>query len=48
MLILKHENVLCLEKVIKERKVYFDAKAKLHLLNYLRERNDNNPALLLH
>ena len=30
----------------KERKVYFDAKAKLHLQNYLRTRNDDNPALL--
>lgn len=27
----------------KERKVYFDAKAKLHLLNYLNKRNDDNP-----
>lgn len=31
----------------KERKVYFDAKAKLHLLNYLTERKDNNPALFV-
>lgn len=31
----------------KERKVYFDAKAKLHLLNYLDERNDDNPALFV-
>lgn len=31
----------------KERKVYFDAKAKLHLLNYLSERTDNNPALFV-
>lgn len=31
----------------KERKVYFDAKAKLHLLNYLSTRNDNNPALFV-
>ena len=29
----------------KERKVYFDAKAKLHLQDYLNERNDDNPAL---
>lgn len=29
----------------KERKVYFDAKAKLHLLNYIKSRNDDNPAL---
>ena len=31
----------------KERKVYFDAKAKLHLLNYLRKRDDDNPALFV-
>lgn len=31
----------------KERKVYFDAKAKLHLQNYLRTRNDDNPALFV-
>ena len=31
----------------KERKVYFDAKAKLHLQNYLNKRNDNNPALFV-
>lgn len=31
----------------KERKVYFDAKAKLHLLNYLSTRNDDNPAFFV-
>lgn len=31
----------------KERRVYFDAKAKLHLQNYLKERNDTNPALFV-
>ncbi len=31
----------------KERKVYFDAKAKLHLMAYLKSRNDNNPALFV-
>ena len=31
----------------KERRVYFDAKAKLHLVSYLKERNDNNPALFV-
>ena len=31
----------------KERKVYFDAKAKLHLQNYLNERTDTNPALFV-
>lgn len=30
-----------------ERVVYFDARAKIHLLNYLNERDDNNPALFV-
>jgi len=29
----------------KERKVYFDARAKIHLQNYLDSRTDTNPAL---
>lgn len=31
----------------KERKVYFDAKTKIHLKNYLSSRNDDNPALFV-
>lgn len=31
----------------KERKVYFDAKAKLHLQRYLESRTDENPALFV-
>ena len=31
----------------KERKVYFDAKAKIHLQQYLSNRMDNNPALFV-
>ena len=31
----------------KERKVYFDAKAKLHLQNYIDNRNDDNAALFV-
>ena len=31
----------------KERKVYFDAKAKLHLKEYIGLREDNNPALFV-
>ena len=31
----------------KERKVYFDAKAKLHLQEYLNHRDDTNPALFV-
>ncbi len=31
----------------KERLVYFDAKAKMHLLEYLKSRKDENPALFV-
>ena len=31
----------------KERIVYFDARAKIHLQNYLQSRIDNNPALFV-
>ena len=31
----------------KERKVYFDAKAKLHLQTYIKQRKDDNPALFV-
>lgn len=31
----------------KERKVYFDAKAKLHLQDYINSRKDKNPALFV-
>jgi len=31
----------------KERPVYFDARTKIHLQNYLNERKDNNPALFV-
>lgn len=31
----------------KERRVYFDAKAKLHLQNYIDSRSDDNPALFV-
>lgn len=31
----------------KERRVYFDAKAKLHLQNYINSRIDTNPALFV-
>ena len=31
----------------KERKVYFDARTKLHIQNYLSERKDSNPALFV-
>lgn len=31
----------------KERRVYFDAKTKIHLKEYLESRNDDNPALIV-
>ena len=31
----------------KERKVYFDARTKIHLQRYLASRTDNNPALFV-
>lgn len=31
----------------KERMVYFDARTKIHVQNYLQERSDNNPALFV-
>ena len=31
----------------KQRKVYFDAKAKIHLQSYLRRRSDSNPSLFV-
>lgn len=31
----------------KERRVYFDAKSKIHIQNYLRSRTDDNPALFV-
>lgn len=38
---------IVLGKGDKERKVYFDAKAKIHLQEYLDTRSDNNDALLV-
>ena len=31
----------------KERPVYFDARTKIHLTNYIKSRNDDNPALFV-
>ena len=31
----------------KERRVYFDAKSKIHFINYLKSRIDDNPALFV-
>ena len=38
---------IVLGKGDKERPVYFDARTKLHLQNYLASRMDNNPALFV-
>lgn len=38
---------IVLGKGDKERVVYFDAKSKLHLINYLKSRKDDNPALFV-
>lgn len=43
------ENRECIVfgKGSKERPVYFDARTKIHLKNYLESRNDDNPALFV-
>lgn len=43
------ENRECIVfgKGSKERPVYFDARTKIHLSNYLESRKDNNPALFV-
>ncbi len=38
---------IVLGKGNKERKVYFDARTKIHLKQYLDEREDDNPALIV-
>ena len=43
----EHRECIVLGKGNKERKVYFDAKAKIHLQDYLRERVDDNDALFV-
>ena len=42
-----NRECVVLGKGNKQRKVYFDARAKIHLQNYLRSRTDANPALFL-
>lgn len=41
------QECVVLGKGDKERIVYFDARAKVHLQNYLQSRQDNNPALFV-
>lgn len=43
----EERECIVLGKGDKERKVYFDAKSKIHLLQYLSTRTDNNPALFV-
>lgn len=42
-----NRECVVLGKGNKQRKVYFDARAKVHLQNYLRARTDDNPALFV-
>lgn len=43
----ENQECVVLGKGDKERIVYFDARAKLHLQNYLNSRKDDNPALFV-
>ena len=54
MVLLNREDIdfverecVVLGKGDKERMVYFDARTKIHLQNYLRSRTDSNPALFV-
>lgn len=42
-----NRECIVLGKGNKQRKVYFDARTKIHLQRYLSERNDDNPALFV-
>lgn len=42
-----NKECLVFGKGNKQRKVYFDAKTKIHLQQYLKSRNDNNTALFV-
>lgn len=44
---LRERECLVLGKGNKQRPVYFDARTKLHLTNYLSARTDENPALFV-
>lgn len=43
----EERECVVLGKGDKERKVYFDAKTKIHLQGYINNRSDNNPALFV-
>ena len=42
-----NRECVVLGKGNKQRKVYFDARAKIHLQNYIKSRTDENPALFV-
>ena len=44
---MQERSCIVLGKGGKEREVYFDARTKIHLQNYLNSRTDNNPALFV-
>ena len=44
---LQERSCVVLGKGSKEREIYFDARTKIHLQNYLNERTDNNSALFV-
>lgn len=44
---LQERECVVLGKGNKQRPVYFDARTKLHLTNYLKTRSDNHPALFI-
>ena len=44
---MQERSCVVLGKGGKEREVYFDARTKIHLQNYLNTRTDNNPALFV-
>ena len=44
---MQERSCVVLGKGGKEREVYFDARTKIHLQNYLNSRIDNNPALFV-
>jgi len=43
----ENRECIVLGKGDRERLVYFDARTKIHIQNYLTERTDNNPALFV-
>ena len=43
----ENREIIVFGKGAKERVVYFDAKTKIHLQNYLGTRKDDNPALFV-